>query len=258
MVATTFRGVRWSRKYTNRQTGRIKAVFKWAVAGELVPPSVYHGLMAVADLPKGRSEARETAPVRPVPEEFVRAVRPLVSSHIRTMTDLQLLTGMRPGEVCVMRTCDIDRSRRVWLYRPAKHKTQHHGNAGVKGIVGWPRVNEMGEHAMVQKVKFRLENRTLLVFKTCVNLRREFRSWKYKTDKEGRPVSGDAFADGNNHLLDGLKGFIATNPVHNPMPICTFSRRGDVRYDDDDEDDGLDPIQRYRALQRINNRRFGP
>jgi hypothetical protein len=56
--------------------------------------------------------------------------------------------------------------------------------AGIKPLQPWPRVNEMGEHAMVQKVKYRLEkgtdySRLLQVFSTCVNLRREFRSWKY-------------------------------------------------------------------------------
>jgi len=64
--------------------------------------------------------------------------------------------------------------------------------AGIKPLSPWPRVNEMGEHAMVQKVKYRLENATgigrlLEVFSTCVNLRREFRSWKYKTDAVSAP-----------------------------------------------------------------------
>ena len=72
--------------------------------------------------------------------------------------------------------------------------------AGIKPLSGWPRVNVMGEHAMVQKVKYRLENgtdisRLIQVFTSCVNLRREFRSWKYKTDKDGRPLAADAFDD---------------------------------------------------------------
>ena len=44
------------------------------------------------------------------------------------MIDVQLLTGMRPGEVVLMRTCDIDRSADVWVYRPEHHKTLHHGH----------------------------------------------------------------------------------------------------------------------------------
>jgi integrase len=44
------------------------------------------------------------------------------------MIDLQLLTGARPGELCVMRVCDLDTSSRIWIYRPESHKTQHFGH----------------------------------------------------------------------------------------------------------------------------------
>jgi integrase len=33
---------------------------------------------------------------------------------------------MRPGEVCAIRPCDIDRSGEIWTYRPESHKTEHH------------------------------------------------------------------------------------------------------------------------------------
>jgi integrase len=45
------------------------------------------------------------------------------------MIELQRLTGMRPGEACQMRTCDIDVSGKVWVYVPGSHKTEHHGKA---------------------------------------------------------------------------------------------------------------------------------
>ena len=45
------------------------------------------------------------------------------------MIRLQLLTGMRLGEVCPVCLCDMDRTGEVWAYRPASHKTQHHGKA---------------------------------------------------------------------------------------------------------------------------------
>jgi integrase len=34
---------------------------------------------------------------------------------------------MRPGEVTIMRTCDLDTSGRVLAYTPESHKTEHHG-----------------------------------------------------------------------------------------------------------------------------------
>jgi integrase len=118
----------WVRSNINRQINRLKHVFKWATQEELIPPSVYHGLQAVSGLRAGRSDAPESEPVRPVPEELLQAVLPHVSSVVAAMIQLQLLTGMRPGEVCAMRACDIDRSGKLWIYRPPYHKTLHHGH----------------------------------------------------------------------------------------------------------------------------------
>jgi integrase len=42
------------------------------------------------------------------------------------MIELQRLTGMRPGEVVLMRTGDLDMSGEVWVYTPSRHKTEHH------------------------------------------------------------------------------------------------------------------------------------
>ena len=52
--------------------------------------------------------SRESEPVKPVPEAFVDAIRPHVSRQVWAMVELQRLTGMRPGEVCSMRTSDLD------------------------------------------------------------------------------------------------------------------------------------------------------
>jgi integrase len=43
------------------------------------------------------------------------------------MVELQRLTGMRPGEVVSMRTGDLDTAGGVWVYTPARHKTEHRG-----------------------------------------------------------------------------------------------------------------------------------
>ena len=119
------------RTLINQRIGRIKRSFKWAVGEELVPPSILQALQAVAGLARGRSDARETEPVRPVPEEFVRAVLPHVLPPVAAMIELQLLTGARPGEVCVMRACDIDTTGAVWLYHPERHKTSWRGKVRV-------------------------------------------------------------------------------------------------------------------------------
>jgi integrase len=122
------------RGVVNQRVWRIKRVFRWAASEELVPIAVMQGLAAVAGLPKGRSPAPESEPVRPVPGEFVDAVQPYVTPHVWAMIELQRRTGMRPGEVCAFRACDLDTSGRVWLYRPPRHKTAWRGKARVVAL----------------------------------------------------------------------------------------------------------------------------
>lgn len=117
----------WCRTFANKQVSRIKSMFKWGVENELVPGSVYAELAAVKGLKKGRSEARESRPVRPVAEGHVAAVLPLLPPVVKAMVELQLVTGMRPGEACAMRGVEIDTSTKpLWTYRPTAHKTEHH------------------------------------------------------------------------------------------------------------------------------------
>lgn len=113
-----------TRTYINRHMERIKRMFKWAVAEELVPSSVHHGLQALPGLRFGHTEAPESNPVEPVPEHLIEPVKKLVNRQVAAMINLQLLTGARPGEILRMRPCDIDRQGAVWMYTPAHHKTE--------------------------------------------------------------------------------------------------------------------------------------
>ena len=117
-----------SRGVINNRVNRIKRAFKWAVGEELIPPTIYEGLRAVAGLKKGRTSARETEPVHPVADEYVEAVLPYVSPQVAAMIQLQRLTGMRPCEVVMMRPCNIDTRADVWIYRPPDHKNAWRGH----------------------------------------------------------------------------------------------------------------------------------
>lgn len=119
----------WSRTYANRQTDRIKRVFRWAASEELIPSSVVADLETVDSIRVGREGARETEPVAPVDVAHVEATIPRVSAQVGAMIRLQLLAGMRPGEVVIMRGVDLDTSGDVWTYKPAKHKTATKGHA---------------------------------------------------------------------------------------------------------------------------------
>jgi integrase len=115
------------RNEINKRIGRLKRLFRWATEHELLSPTIYHGLQSVRGLARGRTEARESEPVRPVQEAFVDALKPHLPPQIWAMIELQRLTGMRPGEVSSMRTCDLDMSGNVWIYTPAEHKTAYRG-----------------------------------------------------------------------------------------------------------------------------------
>src|SRR5262245_60226406 len=96
-------GAGWCRQLINQRVGRLRRVFKWGAGEELVPVIVYQSLAAVPGLQQGRTEAPERDPIGPVATEYVRAVLPYLRPQVRGMVELQLLTGMRPGEVCSIR-----------------------------------------------------------------------------------------------------------------------------------------------------------
>lgn len=124
-----------SRTYINAQTRRVVRIFRWAAGEGKLPPAVPAALAMVPGLRKGRSEAPETTAVRPVDENLVEATLPHLSRVVRAMVEFQRLTGCRPGEVCALRSGDIDRhpgkaaAGSVWEATLAEHKTAHHGRS---------------------------------------------------------------------------------------------------------------------------------
>lgn len=103
-------------------------MFRWATENELIPPAVFQGLQAVMGLKSGRTEAPESEAVKPVPETHINAIQPYVSRQVWALIQLQLHTAARGGEILKLRAIDIDTTGNVWLYRPADHKTAHHGH----------------------------------------------------------------------------------------------------------------------------------
>lgn len=116
-----------SRKHINKNIDRLRRMFKWAAAEELISASVPQSLGMVAGLRCGRTEARETDPIVPVDYETVAATIQHLPEVVADMVRLQRLTGMRLQEICSIRLCNIDRTGEVWIYVPDVHKTEHHG-----------------------------------------------------------------------------------------------------------------------------------
>jgi len=127
-----------SRATVNCYAGVWKRFYAWALEHRKCSPGTKSEVWALTPLKKNRSAAKEGKEVMPIDHASVkRTVRdlPLTCS---TMILVQELCGARPAELCIMRPCDIDRRRDVWIYRPADHKLKH------KGI---PRVIALGTRA---------------------------------------------------------------------------------------------------------------
>lgn len=125
----------WVRKTVNDHVARIVRAFGWAVTEKLVPLAVHQELLLVEPLSAGRrDDLAEGEPVDPVPHADVLAV--LAGAHLHpkrkrravlaAMVRLQLLTGMRPGELCGLRADQIDRAREPWRYGVTEYNKMLH------------------------------------------------------------------------------------------------------------------------------------
>ena len=118
----------------NRVVKTIRRMFKWAASEELVPADVWHALESVSALQKGRSVAPELPPVDEVPDAVVRETLPHMPRIVAAMVWFQRWTGARPGEVCLLRPSDIDRSGEVWVYTPEHHKLDWREDASPRRV----------------------------------------------------------------------------------------------------------------------------
>ncbi len=113
---------------------RVVRMFRWAGSRELVPSHMYHALKSLEGLRSGEKGVPDSKEIPPVSTEHMAAVLPHVSAQVAAMIQVQSLTGMRPGEVVIMRTCDIDRRGSTWFYEPFQHKTKHRGHQRIVAL----------------------------------------------------------------------------------------------------------------------------
>lgn len=118
-----------SRDTINAYARKIVRIWKWACEHEMVSAECLGRLKAVQGLAKGRTSARETEDVPPVPLDVVEATLPFLSEMIRAIVRVQLACAMRPGEAVALRPCDLDRTGEPWRYRvhDDHNKTAHKG-----------------------------------------------------------------------------------------------------------------------------------
>lgn len=141
-------GKTYSVDYCNKLVNFVRGVFYWGMRpntkalseADIIPPLVSETLgFSLSKVPllkasDGRTNKKRTA----APAESIETVLPHLPPIIADIMRIQLLTGMRPGEVCKMRSGDIRRTKEefaevsylfdgeMWLYVLPGHKTQKH------------------------------------------------------------------------------------------------------------------------------------
>jgi integrase len=113
-----------TRSGVNAAVHRLRRIWRWGVSQELVHETYWNALKSVPALSEDEEDVRESEPVRPATWRQVRAVLQNAPQQVRKMVRVQILTGMRPGELVKLRPADLELSPHGWLYRPPKHKTK--------------------------------------------------------------------------------------------------------------------------------------
>ena len=127
-----------SRQVVKRKANYIIKMFDRGVALELIPLEYAMRLKTLGSIEMPIKPKRQ---VWGVDLKLVEATQAELTPVVADMVQLQLLIGARPSEVCNLRPCDIDRTGDVWIYIPAKHKTQHHGHS--RRIVIGPKAQQV-------------------------------------------------------------------------------------------------------------------
>ena len=125
-----------ARSTINKRLNIIRRAFKKCASWQIIPASTYDSVRTVENLTGGRGLARETDPVRPVAQEHIKATLAAMPPSLAQMVELQLLTGMRPGEICGLTASQIDVSGQDWFYRPIQHKNRWRGHTREIPLVG--------------------------------------------------------------------------------------------------------------------------
>jgi integrase len=132
-----------ARSSVNKLVGAIRMMFKWGASREMIPGSVPAALVTLAGLRKGRSAARETEPIGPVADHVVEKSLVHMVAPVAAMVRLQSLTGMRPGEIVIMRTRDLSMAGPIWEFRPSSFKTEHHESERDRVVYIGPQAQEV-------------------------------------------------------------------------------------------------------------------
>jgi integrase len=121
------------RRTCNAYTKHVRQIFKWGVSEQMVSAEQYGALMTVEGLRLHESKAFDYPNVTNVDMGDVDKTVAFLPPTLQDMVRLQYLTAARPGEILLLRPCDLDRSGDYWRIQVTKgnedrrwdHKTEH-------------------------------------------------------------------------------------------------------------------------------------
>ncbi|HUO08419.1 MAG TPA: tyrosine-type recombinase/integrase [Phycisphaerae bacterium] len=115
------------RQEINKRMRAIRKMMRWGVAEEHIPAETYMKFVEIEPLKPNDYGVKEPTRVKPVQSEMIEKTLPFLNRFIAAMVKVQLCTGARPEEICLMRGCDIERTERTWIYTPLTHKLAWRG-----------------------------------------------------------------------------------------------------------------------------------
>ncbi|GEM_PF-2421904 len=130
-----------SRRYVNKLVSCLQTAWTWLESQKYAPPGSAAALRTVVALRKhegGREVKRSVA----VEDWVVDATLPYCNFAVRAMVQLGRLTGMRPGEVCAMRRCDIATTAEEKLEVPETDPPMYVTAVEAEGVTVWVYVPE--------------------------------------------------------------------------------------------------------------------
>jgi integrase len=134
----------------NRKVGILTKGLRWAYGRGMIARDAWLGTSAIEPLSRAEAGHRDRKkPKRAVTLKEVERVAVHLPRVPAAMLRLQALIGCRPGEVCAIRWCDIDKTPvkvgeiACWTYYVAGAKAEHHGKVTSYAIT--PRAQQILE-----------------------------------------------------------------------------------------------------------------
>ena len=116
------------RSTINKKVNVVKQMIQYAVNREIEPAHLAYEVGVIKPVKKGQENFKDYDEVGPAEWTTVEKLFPYLDSMIQDMLLLSRYTGARPGEIRLMRPCDIDQTdTNAWVFSLDKHKTRRHG-----------------------------------------------------------------------------------------------------------------------------------